>query len=147
MTTLTLAERIAWLHSDEGPEGKLSHDKWAKRLKELGAPDTLSRGTILGWEGKTKDGAQREPQERYVAALAAFSGMPPAAFSRRGAEVLVKETAVPRLQRLEARAAGARAVLLGVLAALAEHDIRVQLDPEASGFLATQESLDRAAGS
>lgn len=88
--TLTLAERIAWLHSQNGPKGFLSHDDFAEQLG-------TSRQVIIGWE---KEGGS-EPK-RFVGQLAAFSGFPEEAFLRRTAEVPVREMYGRRLARLEA---------------------------------------------
>lgn len=96
MTCFTLADRITWLRSDKGPLGPLSHDKFAAHLKEVGAPEKTNRQTIISWE---RGG---EPREQAAAALARFSGFPVEAFSRHGAELLVKKTALSRLGQVEA---------------------------------------------
>lgn len=88
--TLTLPERIRWLHSSEGPKGKLSHDKFGK---ELGG---VSRQTIIGWEKE----AGAEPDEENAQALAEFSGFKPEAFSRRLAEAPAAATIRSRLEEL-----------------------------------------------
>lgn len=86
--TLTLPNRIKWLHGPNGPRGKLSHDKFAKVLK-------TSRQTVINWEG----GAQ--PGETYRKRLASFSGFRAEVFSRREAEALEKEMVGRRLRSLE----------------------------------------------
>lgn len=91
--TLTLPDRIAWLHGPDGPQGKLSHDRFAAILG-------TSRQTVIGWE---RAGGP-EPQAKYRMALAEVSGFPAEAFSRRLAEALVAETVGSRLRSLEDQA-------------------------------------------
>lgn len=76
--TLTLPERIRWLHSEHGPRGKLSHDALAAVLG-------TTRQTVIGWE------KGREPK-KYADALADFSGFPAWAFRRREAEGAAHES-------------------------------------------------------
>lgn len=40
---LTLPERIRWLHSEDGPHGKLSHDRFGEML------GGIKRGRIIAW--------------------------------------------------------------------------------------------------
>lgn len=86
--TMPLAKRIAWLHSEHGPEGKLSHDRFAERLG-------TSRQVVISWENGV------EPSEQFRRNLAAFSGFPAEAFSRREAERLFEATIGSRLGELE----------------------------------------------
>lgn len=86
--TLTLPERIKWLHGKDGPRGFLSHDSFAKVLG-------TSRQVIIDWE----KGAQ--PGKRYRDKLAKFSGFRPEVFARREAEALEKEMVGRRLRSLE----------------------------------------------
>lgn len=85
--TLTLPKRIAWLHSHDGPKGKLSHDIFGQQLG-------TSRQQVINWE----NGA--EPTS-FADALATWSGFPREAFLRREAEPLVEEMYRRRLQELE----------------------------------------------
>lgn len=89
---LPLAQKIEWLRSEDGPRGKLSHDRFAA---ELGT----SRQVVIKWE----KGA--EPSPRLRGRLAAFSGYPAEAFARRGAEALAQELYVRRLEELAATVA------------------------------------------
>lgn len=123
--TLTLPERIAWLHSKDGPRGFLSHDDFAEVLG-------TSRQVVIDWEKP----AGAEPK-KFVDQLTAFSGFPSEAFLRRTAEAAVHEMFGRRLESLEEQAAGSRVVFRGVLGALAEAGIQVRLPPEAAEFLAT----------
>ena len=92
--TLPLPKRIAWLHSHEGPRGKLSHDRFAE---VLGVPN---RQTIIGWEKGT------EPNRFYAAKLAEFSGtFPEWVFRRRESEEAAWEMFARRLGALEAAVA------------------------------------------
>ena len=87
--TLTLSQRIAWLHGAEGPRGKMSHDAFGK---VIGA----TRQAIISWE---KRGVEpRAPMRRK---LARFSGFQAAVFSRREAEELAQESFGRRLARSE----------------------------------------------
>jgi hypothetical protein len=72
--TLSLPSRIAWLHSEDGPHGRLSHDRFAAMLG-------TNRQTVISWENGV------EPT-RYADRLAEFSGFPASAFRRRQAEAL-----------------------------------------------------------
>jgi transcriptional regulator with XRE-family HTH domain len=92
LLTLPLPKRIVWLHSEAGPRGKLSHDKFAEAL---GIPN---RQTIIGWE---KSG--REPNAENAKALAEFSGFPAWVFRRRESEDAAWEMFGRRLAKLEAR--------------------------------------------
>lgn len=74
--TLTLPQRIVWLHSEDGPKGKLSHDRFAAILG-------TTRQTVIGWENGV------EPI-RYAEKLAEFSGFPSNAFRRRQAEAIAR---------------------------------------------------------
>lgn len=87
--TLTLPERIKWLHGPHGPRGRLSHDRFAKILG-------TTRQSVINWE----KGAN-EPRG-YREKLAEFSGFSPEAFSRRGAEEPAAESIGGRLEALEA---------------------------------------------
>lgn len=89
--TLALPDRIKWLHSEQGPRGKMSHDRFAK---ELGT----SRQVVILWE-KTNG---PEPAVRHRAALAAFSGFSEDAFSRREAESATWASLGSRLAAVEA---------------------------------------------
>lgn len=128
---MSLGSRIKWLHGPKGPRGKLSHDKFAKILG-------TSRQLVIKWEKN-----ETEPRD-FLGALAEFSGFPEAAFSLRGAEALVEESAGPRLQRLQVEADTTRGIVRAVLEALAERGIQVPLTEEALGFLATPEPASQA---
>jgi len=93
LLTLPLPKRIEWLHSSEGPRGKLSHDRFAEAIQ---APN---RQTIIGWE------KGREPNRFYSERLAEFSGFPAWAFRRRESEEAVAEMFARRLGALEERVA------------------------------------------
>ena len=88
--TLLLPERIAWLHSEAGPRGFLSHDSFGKL-------SGATRQAIIQWE---KIGGA-EPNRATRARLADFSGFPAEAFSRRGAEALLPTTFGHRLRAVE----------------------------------------------
>lgn len=103
--TLTLPQRIVWLHSKDGPRGRLSHDKFAAIL------DT-SRQTVISWEKGT------EPKD-YADKLAKFSGFPSWAFLRRAAEAPAAETIALRLQSLADEIDELRGLLLRGFSALA----------------------------
>lgn len=105
--TLPLPKRIVWLHSANGPEGKLSHDKFAA---VLGLPN---RQTIIGWE---KDG--REPNKRNAQSLADFSGFPAWVFRRREAEEAAWEMFARRLGSLEGQNADLRGLVIRGFGAL-----------------------------
>ena len=87
------------------------------------------------WEKGTHDPSPENASK--IAALAKGANYRPEAFSLRGAEALVVESAVPRLGELEGRAVGAVLTLRSVLEALAASGIQVPLPPEAVEFLAT----------
>lgn len=87
--TLTLPKRIAWLHSEQGPRGKLSHDRFAEAM---GVPN---RQTVIGWENG------REPNRYYSERLAEFSGFPAWVFRRREAEEAAWEMFGRRLGAVE----------------------------------------------
>lgn len=93
LLTLTLPQRIIWLHGRDGPKGKLSHDKFADAI---GIPN---RQTIINWE---KPGGT-EPTKENAERLEEFSGFPWWAFRRAEAEEAVHETFGRRLGRVEAR--------------------------------------------
>jgi hypothetical protein len=117
--TLTLPERIAWLHSEHGPNGKLSHDRFAKIL------GGTSRQAIINWE-KPGGGEPRAPMRRK---LAKFSGFRPEVFSRRQAEALEQVTVGSRLRSVEDEAKWLRSQLLRCLDAL---ELEPQEEPRAA---------------
>lgn len=84
---MPLTERVKWLRSPEGPQGKLSLDRLAAALG-------TSRQTIIGWEGGV------EPR-RYAEKLAEFSGFPREAWVRRGAEAASLASVDLRLRSIE----------------------------------------------
>lgn len=90
--TMPLPQRIRWLRSDEGPWGRLSHDRFARALG-------TSRQVVIGWEKESGP----EPSERLRAKLAEFSGFDPAVFSRREAEAMTSRSIGSRLVALEAK--------------------------------------------
>ncbi len=102
--TLTLPQRIAWLHGAEGPQGKMSHDRFAE---ELGVPN---RQTIIGWENG------REPSKPYAAKLDEFSGFPAWAFRRRESEEAAFESFARRLRELEDQQGDLRDLVLDAFA-------------------------------
>lgn len=112
--TLTLGERIAWLRSEDGPKGAISHDKLA------GILDT-SRQVIIGWE---KPGGA-EPSLAMRKRLSKFSGFDPRCYSRREAEVLVQEPVGRRLARAEE-------TIERILQGLLDAGIAIPADPAAS---------------
>lgn len=87
LLTMPLTERVKWLHSEEGPQGKLSHDRLAKALG-------TTRQTVIGWENGV------EPR-RFADAIAEFSGFPREAWLRRGAEAASLASFERRLRSLE----------------------------------------------
>lgn len=104
--TLTLPERIKWLHGKDGPRGKLSHDRFGDAIG-------TSRQVIIAWEK-----AESYPSPKFQRALAEFSGFTAAAFSVREAEAVVEDSIDRRLRRLEARATRAETSLGRILRAL-----------------------------
>lgn len=109
--TLTLGERIAWLRSDEGPRGPISHDTLAGIL-------STSRQVVIKWE---KPGGA-EPGREMRRRLADFSGFQEGCFSRRQAEVLVQEPFGRRLQRAEETVETILAALVAAGIALPESE-------------------------
>lgn len=100
LLTLPLPERIAWLHSEAGPKGRISLDHFAE---SIGAP---GRQTVIAWE---KGG---QPSQRYADALAEFSGFPAWAFRRRESEAAAFESFARRLGELEAQQSELRDLVL-----------------------------------
>ena len=137
--TKTLGERIKYVRTNlvDSDGQPMTQPAFAKAV---GLAEGQHR--VIGWERKGS-----EPRERARKAIADLTdgAYRHQVFSRGGAEVLVKEIAVPRLQRLEAQAGTSRRIVLAVLTALDEHGIRVQLDQADVESLATQGSHDQAA--
>lgn len=111
--TLTLPDRIRWLHSEDGPRGRISLDALASILG-------TKRQTIIGWE---KYG--REPT-RFADALAQFSGFPPWAFRRRGAEEAAEETTLALLRELRGSVEDSANQTALALEAIAEGIARIE---------------------
>lgn len=114
LLTLSLPERIIWLHGDDGPKGKMSHDTLAA---ELGT----TRQTVINWEKR----GGIEPGPKYREKLAEFSGYPAGAFSRREAEAMAEETFGHLLLRLRDEADVNSRTLERVLTALSDANIVV----------------------
>lgn len=110
--TLPLPKRIVWLHSAEGPRGKLSHDAFARILG-------TTRQTVINWER----GA--EPRA-YAEKLAEFSGFPADAFLRRGAEVAGEESSLRLLRELRAAVDASAAATAESVEALARGIERIE---------------------
>lgn len=85
--TLTLPDRIQWLHGNDGPRGKMSHDRFAAMLG-------TNRQTVIAWE------KGQQPGRDYAEKLAAFSGFPAEAFRRRSAEAAASASSRDLLRRL-----------------------------------------------
>lgn len=138
MLTKTLGERIRYVR-----ENLVDSRGAAMTQDALAVIAGLKPGHhgVGGWETRG-----REPKGQARDKIAALSegAYRPEVFSRAGAEVLVKEIAVPRLRRLEVQADEGRRALLAILKALDEHGIRVPLDEGAAGFLSTQASPGQA---
>lgn len=125
--TLTLPERIIWLHGPEGPHGKLSHDRFATQLG-------TTRQTVINWEKK----AGIEPSSRYRKKLAELSGFPEEAFSRREAESLTEETFGHLLLRLRDDADRNRLVVESIVLGLRQADIAIPDPPALPQSAATE---------
>lgn len=134
--TLTLPERIIWLHSTKGPHGKLSHDRFAERLG-------TTRQTVINWEKK----AGIEPNSRYRKKLAEFSGFPEGTFSRREAEVLTEETFGHLLLRLRDEADRNRLIVESIVLGLQQADIAIPDPPAPPQSAATEPPASQPPGS
>lgn len=132
--TLTLPNRIRWLHSKDGPQGFLSHDRFAKILG-------TSRQVVINWEK-----GKNFPNPKSRTRLAKFSGFSDQAFSVREAEAVVEDSIDRRLRRLEARATRAENSLRRILRALDAAGIELPAARAASQSPATAPRSQRATG-
>lgn len=130
LTSLILGERIAWLHSDDGPRGYLSHDDFAKILG-------TKRQVVINWEKKGV-----EPK-KFAQALADFSGFPRQAFSRREAEELVRDSFGRRLQQLSDETAAQWVTIEEILKGMKQAGIQIPSTPTEPRSAATAPPSNR----
>lgn len=120
--TKTLGGRVRYVRENlvDDAGRPMTQPEFGKRSGLTGK----SHHGVMHWE---KDDNEPGPEaRRKIAALAAGANYRPELFSLRGAEVLVVESAVPRLQQLEGELGLWKALLLEALGLL-----ELQVNPEA----------------